>query len=354
MEPRSKSFCAVPFLVRAFRWFGTITTGLDCFKSIDVAAENNKSLRPAVRFVKIADDEAGQRIDNYLHRTLKGVPRSRVYRILRRGEVRINGGRVRAQYKLQPGDVVRLPPIRTSLSKGDPRLDTLLIRRLEEGLLFEDAALLVLDKPAGLAAHGGSGLSYGAIEALRALRPELEYLELVHRLDRGTSGCLLVAKRRSELRRLQELFRNGEVSKRYLALVQGMWQQGTKRVDLPLVTHRRQNGERTVVVDDSGKPSVSTFRPVQVFSDASLIEVSIATGRTHQIRVHAAALDHPVAGDGRYGGVRFNKHMAGLGLTRLFLHAQALELERANGPFSVSAPLPAELRDVLTRLESRR
>jgi len=299
----------------------------------------------------ISRQEAGQRVDNYLLKALKGVPRSRIYRSVRRGEVRVNGGRISADYRLQPGDQLRLPPVRVSSSKplssrqaGAPRL--------ENDILYEDDRVLVLNKPSGMAVHGGSGVSFGVIETLRLERPAAPYLELVHRLDRETSGCLLIAKRRSELRLLHELLRGGRVEKRYLALVRGRWTKGQLAVDFALRKNRLRGGERMVRVDPNGKPSFSRFSPVWAENSASLMEVELGSGRTHQIRVHAAELGYPLAGDPKYGDPDYNREMRDIGLKRLFLHASSVAYTNpATGKcVHVSAPLADDLRIVLEAL----
>ncbi|MEL7451623.1 MAG: 23S rRNA pseudouridine(955/2504/2580) synthase RluC [Pseudomonadota bacterium] len=304
----------------------------------------------AVRHVEISDAEAGQRIDNYLLRLLKGVPKSRVYRILRKGEVRVNKGRVGPSYRLADGDIVRVPPVKVP-ERGDQPVAQGLMQRLGSAVIHEDKRLLVLDKPAGVAVHGGSGISAGVIEGLRALRGA-PYMELVHRLDRETSGCLLIALKRSELRSLHELIREGQVEKRYLALVRGDWQLGQYDCTAPLHTHTRHNGERHVTVQPGGKSSLSRFSLVESFGEASLVEIELVTGRTHQIRVHAAHLGHPLAGDPRYGDQAFNARMAALGLDRLFLHAHSVAFTRpADGSEQhFSAPLDDRLRATLDRL----
>src|SRR3984885_10428336 len=297
----------------------------------------------------VTADEAGQRVDNFLMRHFKTVPRSRVYRLLRKGEVRVNRKRVDAEYRIQEGDEVRLPPVRID-AVGELRQPSgSLLKLIERAVIFQDKHLLVLAKPAGVAVRGGSGMGFGVIEALRASRPR-ETLELVHRLDRDTSGCLLVARDRATLTALHALIRNGGVHKTYLALVAGSWQLGTKRIDAPLATDNRQHGERHVRVAPAGKDSVSVFRPVQFFGSlATLMEIDIPTGRTHQIRVHASFAGHPLLGDDKYGDRDRNAELKQHGLRRTFLHAHALAFEwpGTGVPFHVSAPLPAELAAVL-------
>lgn len=301
----------------------------------------------------VTAEDAGQRIDNFLMRHLKGVPRSLVYRILRRGEVRVNKGRIKPEYRVQAGDQVRVPPVRTGEAAPDSAGQGAGAgRTLEDRILFEDERLLVVDKPAGMAVHGGSGLSFGVIEALRAARPGAHFLELVHRLDRETSGCLMIAKKRSELRWLNELLRIGRVDKRYLTLVRGHWNLGERVVDVPLLKNQLRGGERIVTVDAAGKAADSRFIPLEIGPVASLLEVDLGTGRTHQIRVHATHVGYPLAGDDKYGDDAFNQQLRGLGLKRLFLHAHSLSFADSETGRSVhvSAPLPDELRTVLERL----
>jgi 23S rRNA pseudouridine955/2504/2580 synthase len=306
-------------------------------------------MKSAVSLRTVSSEEAGQRIDNFLLRHFKSVPRSRVYRLLRKGEVRVNRKRVEAEYRIQAGDSVRLPPVRIE-AEGEVRLPSSSLLALIEGaVIFQDKHLLVIDKPAGVAVHGGSGMSFGVIEALRASRPR-ETLELVHRLDRDTSGCLIIARDRPTLTALHALIRNGGMHKTYLALVAGSWQLGTKRIDAPLATDNRQHGERHVRVAAAGKDSVSVFKPVQFFGAlATLMEVDIPTGRTHQIRVHASFAGHPLLGDDKYGDRDKNAELKHHGLKRTFLHAQSVAFEWPGSgvPFHVSAPLPAELSAVL-------
>jgi len=298
----------------------------------------------------VSEDEAGQRIDNFLARYLKGVPKSHIYRILRRGEVRVNSGRIRAQYKVCAGDTVRIPPVRISESKPGhvPGIN------LEQHVLFENPRLLVINKPSGIAVHGGSGLSYGIIEALRAERSTAPYLELGHRLDRETSGCLVIAKRRSFLRAFHEQLQQGQVKKLYLALVDGQWQGGKRTVDVPLRKNQLRGGERMVSVDPEGKTAISIFRPVSVYQDTSLVEVELKTGRTHQIRVHGQHIGHPLAGDEKYGDEQFNRRMRAIGLRRMLLHAHMIEFVDPydDEVITVSSPLDENVRTVLGHLET--
>ena len=309
------------------------------------------------RTVRIAEDRDGQRIDNFLLGYLKGAPRSLVYKLLRSGQVRVNGGRCKAERRLEAGDEVRIPPVRLNIEgdgdKSPPPKG--LLDALEAAIVFEDARLLALNKPSGLASRGGSGISHGAIESLRALRPR-ESLELVHRLDRDTSGLLIVAKKRSALVELQALLREDHgagITKRYLALLSGRMPDGTMSVDAPLHVGLRQGGERHVQVNFRGKPSLSHFRLLERCSGQSYCEVRIETGRTHQIRVHAKHIGHPVAGDDKYGDEAANRKLREqAGLRRLFLHASTLEfaLDGGKQPYLLNAPLAPDLVAVLDRL----
>jgi len=311
----------------------------------------------APTMVTVDADEAGRRLDNFLLSRLKGVPRSRIYRIIRAGEVRVNKGRAKPDYRLADGDMVRIPPVRLGTRPaagggvGGANLEW-----IENRIVYEDQDLLVLNKPSGLAVHGGSGISSGAIELLRMARhgreeKERNRLELVHRLDRDTSGCLLVAKRRASLRRLHEQFRTGQVRKRYLALLLGAWTGGERMVDAALLTNHRRGGERHVRVDPAGKPARTTFIPEKYFDDCVLATVELDTGRTHQIRVHAAHIDHPVAGDVRYGP-EADSVAHRCRLTRLFLHAAELSFKspRDDRIIRVESRLDEELNSVLNRL----
>jgi 23S rRNA pseudouridine955/2504/2580 synthase len=301
-----------------------------------------------VRKILVDEDQAGQRIDNFLRRQLPGVPKGRLYRILRRGEVRVNGGRVRAEYKLLSGDVVRIPPARINTGPDAPAAGK--VADLERQVLYEDKRLLVINKPSGLAVHGGSGVSHGVIELLRASRPELHDLSLVHRLDRETSGCLVLAKRRSALRELHQKFRDGSVGKNYLALVVGDWQLGEQMVDAPLLTKHRKQGERHVVVSGAGKPAQTRMRLSRTFGKFSLLQCEPLTGRTHQIRVHASHMGHPAAGDERYGDPEANAAARKLGLKRLFLHAQSISFPDDSGnDLHFTAPLADDLERFLEK-----
>jgi len=308
------------------------------------------------RFIEVDAERSGQRLDNFLMTQLKGVPKTHIYRIIRKGEVRINKGRVKQTTRLQLGDLVRIPPIR--LAQSDKQdLDGSRYEFLKKTVLFEDEALLIINKPSGMAVHAGSGIKVGLIEALRALRSDLKYLELVHRLDRETSGCLVLAKKSSALKILHEDFKtnslkNKRLDKRYLALVKGHWQFGQRRITKPLNTDARRHGERYVVVDEAGSYASSIVTPIDVSALGSLIEVKLLTGRTHQVRVHTQSEGHPIAGDSRYGDAEFNKHVKKHKLARLFLHASQLRFTHplSGGPVAVEAPLPQDLAKVLESL----
>jgi len=310
--------------------------------------------KQGARIVQVAQDRAGQRLDNFLLGQLKGAPRSLVYKLVRSGQVRINGGRARADRRLEGGDEVRIPPLRleTAADRGTPAPG--LLDAMAASIVFEDQRLLAINKPSGIASHGGSGISFGAIETLRALRPR-ESLELVHRLDRDTSGLLLVARKRSALSELQALMREdrGAITKRYLALLVGRMPDGVMSVDAPLHVGLRQGGERHVRVDPAGKPSLSHFRQIERRGGQSWCDIRIDTGRTHQIRAHAQHIGHPVAGDDKYGDPEANRRLReSIGLRRLALHAASLEFALDGGatPYVLSAPLPADLTAALDRL----
>ncbi len=311
--------------------------------------------RPTARIARVPEDREGQRLDNFLLGQLKGAPKSLVYKIVRSGQVRVNGGRAKPERKLAAGDEVRIPPIRLTEPGEQTPPPKGLLKALEAAIVFEDERLLALNKPSGLASHGGSGIAHGAIESLRALRPG-QSLELVHRLDRDTSGLLVVAKKRSALRELQALLREDHgagIDKRYLTLLAGRMPDGVMTVDAPLHIGLRQGGERHVQVRADGKPSVSHFRVLERRQGMSYCEVRIETGRTHQIRVHAKHLGHPVAGDDKYGDEAANRKLREqAGLKRLFLHAASLRfaLDEGRREYVLDAPLAEDLRGALDRL----
>ncbi len=308
-----------------------------------------------VKFVVIDHKSCDQRIDNFLLRILKGAPRSLIYRILRSGEVRVNKGRIKPPYRLQEGDSVRIPPIRLSTNEPTGKPSKSLCQQIERNIIFEDKHLLVLNKPSGLAVHGGSGISHGIIEIIRASRSEHDYLELAHRLDRDTSGTLIIAKNRTILKNIHELLKNNAVEKHYIALVQGKWPRKTKRIDAPLLKNVLSSGERIVKVNKAGKAALTIIRPLKLGPMASLVDIKIETGRTHQIRVHTASEGHPIAGDTKYGDTEFDSEMKSFGLNRLFLHALSLKfsLPQESGKnlkYDISAPLDVKLESVIEKL----
>lgn len=308
-------------------------------------------IRTKVQFVDIDDDMAGQRIDNFLRNQLKSIPKSMVYRILRKGEVRVNKKRVKAEYKLQAGDLVRIPPVTIEDKPEEVAPSTKLnkVAELEHMIIHEDDHMLILNKPSGTAVHGGSGLKFGAIEALRALRPQARFLELVHRIDRDTSGILLVAKKRSALRHLQAQFREKTVQKYYFALVMGEWKPSCKKVNAPLL----KNEVNSIVrVNPNGKASETRFKIIEKLPNATLIQASPITGRTHQIRVHTQYTGHPIAWDDRYGDRRFDAYTAKVGLDRLFLHAANIKFQHPSNDewMEISAPMESKLEQALTGL----
>ena len=317
------------------------------------SAKFHEPVSASVQLVTVEPGRGGQRIDNFLSTRLKGVPRSLIYRILRTGQVRVNGRRAKPDTRLADGDEVRIPPVRVAEREpGAAPADDQLVR-IERAIVHEDRDFLVIDKPSGVASHGGSGVSFGAIELLRAARPH-DTLELVHRLDRDISGVLVLARRRPALTGLQAAIREGRATKRYLALVRGHLPQARITVDAPLRKSVLQGGERMVRVDPEGKESVSHFIQVERHADATFVEVAIETGRTHQIRVHGAHIGHPLAGDEKYGDKAFNRSLREVGLKRLFLHAARFEFSLGERDYSFTAPLPADLRGVVDRLQNRK
>lgn len=312
--------------------------------------------KDAVSWLEVGEDSAGQRVDNFLLKMCKGVPNSHIYRILRSGEVRVNKGRVKADYRLQLGDQVRVPPMRVS-ARAAEGADKPAAPARDFPVVFEDDAVLVIDKPAGVAVHGGSGVSFGVIEQLRRARPQAKFLELAHRLDRETSGLLIIGKKRSALVRLQDDFREASMGKRYFALVKGRWLNQIQHIRQPLYKYLIENGERRVRVDPEGKAAHSIVRLVKRWQTGqgyfSLVEVELKTGRTHQIRVHLTNAGFPLLGDDKYGDFALNKELQRLGLKRMFLHAAKLEMTHpvTGESLALEAPLPPELGEFLRRLD---
>ena len=308
---------------------------------------NSLNLTP----IQIDDAHAQQRLDNFLIGQLKGVPKTRIYRAIRKGEVRVNKKRVRVDYRLAIGDIVRIPPVQKLEGTTKPVLDQSLLISLEMRILYEDSDLLIINKPSGLPVHGGSGvIRLSLIDALRTMRPKAHIVKLVHRLDRETSGCLVVAKKRSTLLALHTLLTERKVNKKYLLLVKGHWQGGERRLEAPLQKNVLQSGERIVKISQEGKTAVTFFRPLKFFSDTSLLEARLFTGRTHQIRVHAAYTGHPIAGDEKYGDKSFNREMRKRGLCRLFLHSAEIYCEWENKSLGVCAILDIDLIDFLKKI----
>ncbi len=336
--------------------FATIAVIIKCFKSIkncyDAQMNTPASPTSGVQLLEVSPEYAGQRIDNFLRTQLKGAPKTLIYRILRKGEVRVNKGRIKPEYKLQAGDIVRVPPLRLSEPNEPAPVAQGLLERLESAIVYEDKALIVLNKPSGIAVHGGSGLSFGVIEAFRQLRPEAKDIELVHRLDRDTSGLLMIAKKRSMLRHLHEALRGDGVDKRYLALVRGSWPTSKKKVSAPLLKNNLRSGERMVEVNPEGKEALTEFRVVRRFGEfATLVEASPITGRTHQIRVHAKHAGHSIAGDPKYGDEDFTREIRDLGGKRLFLHAHSLAISLPDGgELKLEAPVDEMWQKTLERL----
>ncbi|MBI1173737.1 MAG: RluA family pseudouridine synthase [Sideroxydans sp.] len=305
--------------------------------------------KESVTWAEVGEDSSGQRIDNFLCKYLKGVPKSHLYRILRSGEVRVNKKRIDQTYRLQLGDQVRIPPVRVA---EQPERDY--VPAAEFPVLYEDDALLVIDKPAGVAVHGGSGVSFGVIEQLRQARPQAKFLELVHRLDRETSGVLLLAKKRSALVAMHEIMREGNSDKRYLTLVLGQWKNARQHVKLPLYKFDTPQGEKRVMVREDGQASHTVFTLQKSWSAFSLLEAQLKTGRTHQIRVHLSHLGFPIAGDDKYGNFPRNKELARQGLKRMFLHAHSIAFRHplTGEPLNFMAPLPKELQKFVDKLDA--
>ena len=311
---------------------------------------DRKTSTATVQWLEINEDMSSQRLDNFLITHLKGVPKSYIYRIVRKGEVRVNKGRANVKYRLMAGDIVRIPPIRRAeLSAREVSVNRNLTDLLQNNILFEDDVLLILNKPPGFAVHGGSGIDSGIIEALRFIYPQQKFLELVHRLDRDTSGCLLIAKKRSALRILHEQFRTDKITKTYRALLSGRWARRKQVIDQPLQKNIRKGGERMVIISKAGKESQTLFQRLKLFAGATMVEASPITGRTHQIRVHAAYMNHPIIGDERYGFDEINKAYKAKGYKKLFLHAETLQFAHpiSGQTVKISAPLPQHFIDFI-------
>jgi len=317
-----------------------------------VATEQKHSTSgPGVRFEVVDERGAGQRLDNYLLRILKGVPKTRIYRGLRKGEFRVNKGRAKADYRLAEGDVVRIPPVRTPEPNEPARVPGYWTEMLAGRVIYEDESLLAIDKPSGLAVHGGSGLDFGLIECLRQARPKDRSLELVHRLDRDTSGLILVARKPAALRDLHKQLRDDKVDKRYLALVEGAWPRNRRVIEAPLAKNTLKSGERMVRVSKEGKPSITEFSVIERFGSATLMEAKPVTGRTHQIRVHAQFAGHALLGDAKYSNDTGQALAREMNLKRLFLHARSLSFRVPGGSrITLEAPLDHDLEKILERL----
>ena len=307
------------------------------------------TLHQKVQLVDIGPRHHDQRLDNFLLSQLKGVPKSRIYKLLRSGQVRVNKGRKKPNYRVQTGDQVRIPPV-TVIERSTSEAPAYLLEKIGQAIIFEDEQLLVINKPTGIAVHSGSNIAFGVIEILRQLRPDAEMLELVHRLDRETSGCLLIAKTRPTLTKLHELFRSDDdLQKTYRAILMGRWRGGERMIDAPLKKNQLHGGERIVTVDATGKEAKSLFMPLDYFDDASLIEVKLLTGRTHQIRVHAKHEHHPIAGDPKYGDNTFNQSLKKQGFKRMFLHAYNLQFKLGKN-YNITAPLDEQWQQLLDKL----
>jgi 23S rRNA pseudouridine955/2504/2580 synthase len=320
-------------------WRGPFTCASQLEATAKIIRKMNDLSKARVQWLEVGEEAEAQRIDNFLLRHLKGVPKSHVYRVLRSGEVRVNSGRVKPDYRLRSGDKVRVPPVRVAPAKKHvaPKIDF--------SVVHEDPALLVIDKPSGVAVHGGSGLSFGAIEALRAARPQAKFLELVHRLDRDTSGLLVIAKKRSALVELHRMLRDGEVEKVYVAVVKGALKKPSMEIREALHKHLNAKGERRVSVNEGGKAAVTQVRVLKE-SEYSLLEVRLLTGRTHQIRVHLAHAGHPVLGDDKYGDFDLNHRLEKQGVKRLLLHAHRLAFAHplTKEVLKLESPLPPDIR----------
>ena len=310
-----------------------------------------------VSFLRVDEEHAERRLDNFLIGHFASLPKTRIYQMIRKGEVRVNKGRIKQNYRLQTGDMVRIPPVYITPRENPVRPPEGLSELIRKSIIYEDEYLIAINKPSNIAVHSGSSVQFGVIEILRAQRPEAHFLELVHRLDRATSGCLLIAKDHKTLRGMHDILKSGEVKKMYLALLKGQLVNTLETVDLSLSKKEVTSGDRKVRVDKSGKQALTHFHLLERFNIASLSRVELMTGRTHQIRVHAAAIDHPLAGDEKYGDWEFNRTMKKTGLKRLFLHAETLSFEMpgtgkkgAGKQINLTAQLPDELQQCLDTL----
>lgn len=309
-----------------------------------------------VSFATVTDDDSGQRLDNFLFRQFRSIPKSRIYRAMRHGEVRVNKKRVKPDQRIEVGDIVRIPPLHVPQEVAKKPVADSWLQQLEQAIIFENNDFLVVNKPSGIAVHGGSGVDYGLIEAMRKLRPDSRRLELAHRLDRDTSGCTIIAKKSSILRAIHQQLRDQTVTKTYVALVRGQWPKNRVKVDAPLERYLMQNGERRVKASDAGKESLTRFSIVESFTDATLMQAMPITGRTHQIRVHALHAGFPLCGDDKYGNKDDEAWMKSIGLKRLFLHASEVKFSLPNydQPLHVQAPLPDDLQRVVRSLRKNK
>jgi 23S rRNA pseudouridine955/2504/2580 synthase len=319
-------------------------------------ASSRPTSAPAVTYQEVGENQAGQRLDNYLLTRLKGVPKSRIYRIIRKGEVRINKKRVKPEYKLKSGDLVRIPPVRVAATKTLQPPSDALQTLLKKAVLFEDDVMLVINKPSGLAVHGGTGVKTALIEALRHMYPDLDGLELVHRLDKGTSGCLVVTKNSKALKTLAQQFKSSEISKIYHAVVEGNWPEQLKEINAALRRQEEKNGERYVEVTKDGKAALTRFNIIEVLPNTTLIEARPVTGRTHQIRVHAQLAGHPIIGDDKYSSTKTRRAFAKAGVKRLCLHAAAIQLIHPNTgeQLTFNAPYDNQFEQALATLRLQR
>lgn len=304
------------------------------------------------KLITVTEAEAGQRIDNFFFKRFKNIPKSRIYRGFRQGEVRVNKKRIKPDYKLKLKDQIRIPPWQIPVSEKVSKPGSIQLSKIENNIIYEDDGFIIVNKPAGIAVHGGSGVAFGVIEILRFLRPKLKTLELVHRIDRDTSGCLIIAKKRAVLVELHKLFREHQIEKVYLTLVKGVWQGPQKKVKLALLKNQLASGERIVKVNEEGKSAESIFIPIKKFKNATLMKVILKTGRTHQIRVHAAEIGYPIAGDEKYGDKTFNRNLRNMGLKRLFLHAAALSFVLQKQNIALCACMDEDLLGILEQLLS--